>query len=380
MKALVVGLGVIGRATSLALIERGFQVQGFDALNKTHTMGSSHGESRIIRTAYFEHPDYVPLAKRSFQLWRELELQTGASLLEDAPCLTVGKPGSSVVAGVLEAARIHGLSVEQLDRGEAKRRYPWLKVDQDWTCALEKEAGVLHADRCRKALLDRALELGGQLEFESPVEDWGETALGVWVKSQGKRFEADLLVLCPGPWAGSLLGDLGGSLRVMRQVVGWTKWVDLEMRGEGKPSFPVFFFDTPEGYYYGMRAEDWNGVKVARHYGAPELETVEGMGLDPNQDDAAVLEAFVRQRVPGLADLKSNPLIQRMEVCRYTLTPDRHFLLGKLAEGPSRVIVAGGMSGHGFKFAPALGELVADLALGGRSAKVPELFSPRRLQ
>ena len=373
MRVIVVGLGVIGRAVSLGLSRRGISVVGLDARGPLHREGSSHGESRIIRTAYYEHPDYVPLAKESFRLWTRLERETlgVGNLLENRACLTVGKPDSEVVAGVVRAAAEHGLAVEQLDAGELEKQFDWLKSGQGWKGVLEQEAGILHADRCRQALARRAGELGADLRFETAVREWGSSQLGVWVKTDGGVVEGDRLVLCPGPWALGLIGPIAKPLRVMRQVSGWT-----EMAGGVPGGLPVFFFDTHEGYFYGMRAADGTGVKMARHYGAPECGDVGEIENEPVLQDRLCLESFARKHTPGLCELGNQETIGRMEVCRYTLSPDRHFVVGELPGHCGLAHVAGGMSGHGFKFAPAIGEMVTACLLEGK--RPLEMFSPGR--
>lgn len=373
MRVLVVGQGVIGRAVCWALAGRNVEVLGYDAREAHHREGSSHGESRIIRTAYFEHPDYVPLAQKSFELWRALEGETEKSgiLLEDAPCLTIGKPDSSVVAGVIRAASEHGLEVEELNSNNLANRFPWLRCETGWTGVLEKAAGVLDADACRLALAESAVNKGAQISFGQAVLSWGVGGEKVWIKTAFGQVEGDYLVLCPGPWAREVFGPQGDTLKIMRQVVGWTRFDTPLHRG-----FPVFFFDTPEGYYYGMRGADRRGVKIARHYGAPELDSVLEARDEPDSQDAIVLDEFVRKYTPGMVDPVGGPAVERMEVCRYTLTPDRHFLVGELPGFGGKVQVAGGMSGHGFKFAPAIGALMADTLLDGHQP--PALFSPFR--
>jgi sarcosine oxidase len=346
---------------------------GLDARGPLHREGSSHGESRIIRTAYYEHPDYVPLAKESFRLWTRLEQETHGVgyLLENRACLTVGKPDSEVVAGVVRAAAEHGLAVEQLDAGELEKQFDWLKSGQGWKGALEQEAGILHADRCMQALARRAGELGADFRFETAVREWGSNRLGIWVKTDGGVIEGDRLVLCPGPWALSLIGPIAKPLRVMRQVSGWT-----EIAGGVPAGLPVFFFDTPEGYFYGMRAADGSGVKMARHYGAPECGDVGEIENEPVLQDRVCLEGFARKHTPGLCELGNQETIGRLEVCRYTLSPDRQFVVGELPGHCGLVHVAGGMSGHGFKFAPAIGEMVTAGLLEGK--RPLEMFSPGR--
>lgn len=182
----------------------------------------------------------------------------------------------------------------------------------------------------------------------------------------------DRLVLCPGAWVTVLLGKQGKNVRVMRQVAGWTK-----MEGGAPKGLPVFFFDTPEGYFYGMRAADQSGVKMAQHYVAPELETLEGLNGQPCLEDAMYLDRFARKYKPGLCGPRPKMSMERMEVCRYTLTLDRHFLLGELPGNAGLVHVAAGMSGHCFKFAPVIGEMVAAGLVEGKA--LHEMFSVGRV-
>jgi len=344
MRVIVVGLGVIGRAVCLGLSRRGFEVCGFDARAPLHREGSSHGESRIIRTAYFEHPDYVPLARESMRLWKliEREKSENVSLLDSRPCLVLGKPGSQVVDGVLAAAQTHGLRVNRYSQVELQTEFPWLRAGEGWSGVLEFESGILHADRCRQALGDLAVHHGAKLNFGAKIGEWGVQKDKVWAKGPAGIIEADRIILCPGPWANGTKGLDGFPLKVMRQVSGW-----LETDPGVAFGLPVFFFDAPEGYFYGMRSPDGNSIKLARHYGAPEKSTVLETMDEPSTHDADCLANFVSNHLPGLINRGREVTICKISVCRYTLTPDRHFLIGDLPGNLGFSFTAAGMSGHG---------------------------------
>jgi len=373
MRVIVIGLGVIGRAVCLGLARRGVQVRGFDARTSVHREGSSHGESRIIRTAYFEHPDYVPLARESLRLWRGIEREKTerAPLLDPRPCLVLGKPESLVVNGVLTAAHAHGLRVNRYSQEELGAEFPWLRAGESWSGVLEFESGILHADRCRQALGDLAVRHGAELNFGAKIVGWGVRGDRVWAESPAGMVEAERIVLCPGPWASETKGLGGLPLKVMRQVSGW-----METDSRVASGLPVFFFDTPDGYFYGMRSPEGNSVKLARHYGAPEKSNVLETMDEPNADDADCLARFVSSHIPGLIPSGREATIRKMEACRYTLTPDRHFLVGELPGYSGTCFTAAGMSGHGFKFAPAIGEMVASALVG--KGVFPGIFSPTR--
>jgi sarcosine oxidase len=373
---IVIGLGGMGSATAWQLSRRGARVLGLEQFAPGHDRGSSHGHTRIIRQAYYEHPAYVPLVRRAFEGWYDLEQRQGVHLLTSCPCLTLGPPAGELVAGVLRSAAEHGLPIESLTAQEVMRRYPAFHVSADagLVGVVEHTAGFLYVDRCVTAMADEARQLGATLRYNESVLGWQGPRPGqryVEVNTSAGSYRADRLVLAAGPWAGRLLGAWGKSLRVMRQVVLWLGATDETLFRRDR--FPVFIADTAGGVYYGLPALDERGLKVARHYGAPEVPGPDEVERTAGPADEANVRGFVRAHLPG-----ADGPCRAASVCLYTLTPDRHFLIDGHPDA-SAVVVAAGFSGHGFKFAPVVGEVLADLTLTGRTAWPIELFRIARL-
>jgi sarcosine oxidase len=365
---IVIGLGGMGTAAAWQLAQRGAKVLGLEQFRLGHDRGSTHGHTRIIRQAYYEHPDYVPLVRRAYEGWYDLEQRQGVHLLTSCPCLTLGPPAGELVSGVRRSAAEHSLPVEDLSLAEVTRRHPAFvfPADCDMVGVVEHTAGFLYVDRCVTAMINEAGRLGATLLSDEAVLGWQETASGVVVRTASGQHEAAKLIVTAGPWAARLLGTFGAALRVMRQVVFWMSVADPPSFRRDR--FPVFIADTPGGYFYGLPALDDRGVKIARHYGAPEVDRVEQIERTITADDEAPIRGFVRAYLPGADGPRGGA-----STCVYTLTPDRHFVID-LAPGSDRVAVAAGFSGHGFKFAPAVGEVLADLAEHGRTAWPIELF------
>lgn len=354
---IVLGVGGMGSAACFELARRGRRVLGLEQFPLVHARGSSHGQTRIIRTAYYEHPAYVPLLRRAFERWYDLEQLTGRHLLTECRCLNVGPETSELVEGVRASVREHALAAEELTGDEIGQRFPALRFLGSFVGILEANAGFLAVEECVRAHIDAAIALGAIIKAEEVVRDWKPTAAGVEVTTQKGTYQAEKLIVTAGAWATKLLADMGVPLAVMRQTL---LWFDA---GSGaaafrRDEFPIFIADVPGGPFYGLPAIDRFGVKVARHYGAPELPDPDGVDWDVREADVAAMRPLIDTYLPGLGALTMG------QVCMYTLTPDRHFVIDHHPRWP-QVAVACGFSGHGFKFAPVVGEIVADLAERG---------------
>jgi sarcosine oxidase len=365
---IVLGLGGMGSAAAAALARRGTTVLGLEQFGFAHHRGSSHGRTRIIRTAYYEHPAYVPLVRRAFTLWAELEARTGRKLLTPCPCLTVGEPDGELIRGVRRAAVEHGLSVEPLTAKEVEARFPQFRVPDGFAGVLEQSAGFLAVEDCVQSHIDDAFAHGADLRADEPAVEWRAVGDGVEVKTAKGSYTAGRLIITAGAWATHLLADLGVPLTVMRQV----QWWFGDAGSFAADRFPIFLLDTPAGAYYGLPSVDGLGMKCARHYGAPDLPSPDRVNWTVEPGEEADVRAFLARHLPA-AD---GPPVAA-EVCMYTLTPDRHFVIDLHPRFP-QVAVACGFSGHGFKFAPTVGEILADLALTGRTDHPIELFRAGR--
>jgi sarcosine oxidase len=369
--AIVLGLGGMGSAAAYHLAACGASVLGLEQFPLVHRRGSSHGHTRIIRTAYYEHPDYVPLVRRSFMLWHELGAQLGRKLLTPLPCLSLGPPESELIRGVEKAAAEHRLDTERLSADALKWRYRQFRMPADMVGVIEQSAGALFVEECVRAYLDAAASTGrADLRAEEPAASWASHPTHVAVTTARGTYTAAHLVVTAGAWAASLLADLGVPLRVMRQVQHW--FMPADPIAFGPDRFPVFIADTPAGAFYGLPSLAGQGLKLAGHYAAPELMSPDKVDWAVTDADSDSAVAFLRNHMPTAAD---RPV--RSEVCMYTLSPDRHFVIDRHPYHP-RVSVACGFSGHGFKFSPVVGEILADLALTGTTSHPIGLFRANR--
>lgn len=372
---IIVGLGGMGSAAACHLAGRGLRVLGLDRFDPPHDRGSSHGSTRVIRQAYFEHPAYVPLLLRAYEGWRNLERASGQPLLLLPGGLMIGPPDSEVVSGSLRSARLHGLPHQLLEAAELRRRFPAFRLPETHVALFEEAAGLVFCEKAIRAHLDLAARRGASLRFQSPVLQWRVRPGGVEVvTTQGTDF-AGRLVLTPGPWAPELLRDLGLPLTVERQVLCW-----FDPPGGialfQPDRFPIYIWQrSPNCSPYGFPAVDGNrgGVKIAL-YRSPETETCTPESVDRKirNSDETNLREVIREFLPAL----DGPLL-RATTCLYTLTPDLHFIIDRHPAHPE-VIVAGGFSGHGFKFCSVVGEMIADLVTDRAPACDLSLFRSTR--
>lgn len=370
--AIVVGLGGMGSAAVSALARRGLRVLGLDQFAAGHDRGSSHGQTRIIRTAYYEHPDYVPLCRAAFNEWHALEQRTGRHLLTACPCLSLGRPDSELVAGVLSAARRHGLAVESLVADDVRRRFPQFRFGDDIVGVIEHASGFLYVDHCVQALQADAWAHRAELRFGEPVLEWTGAGETVAVRTEWETLTARHLVITAGPWAMYTLAALNLPLTVMRQLPLW--FAPRDPAAFRRDNFPIFIADIPEGAFYGLPMIDPAGVKVARHYGAPEMPGPDAVNRAVTDDDERPVREFLSKHLPGADGPRT-----RGNVCLYTLTPDRHFIVDRHPDF-ANVAIAAGFSGHGFKFAPVVGEMLADAVTEDLPRFATSLFRIARFQ
>jgi sarcosine oxidase len=364
---IVLGLGAMGLAAAWRLASRGLRVLGLDQYTLPHTLGSSHGHTRIIRQAYYEHPDYVPLLRHAYAGWHEMEQLTGQHLFTQCPCLSLGPPEGELIQGVIRASREHALPLETLSPDEVLARFPAFSHLDSFAAVVEPTAGVLAVEESLRAMARLASGHSAILRERVAMRDWRREGDGVAVVTDEGTVHAARLVITAGPWAARVLATQAPPLRVMRQVVFWFSAAELARFRRDR--FPVFIADTPGGYFYGMPAFDSRGVKVAQHYGAPEMDDPDAIERTITAADEQPVRDFLRRYLP-----EADAPVSEASTCIYTLTPDRHFWIDSLDEA---VVVAAGFSGHGFKFAPVVGEILADRAMHGRTALPAQLFQRR---
>jgi sarcosine oxidase len=367
---IVLGVGGMGSAACYELARRGRRVLGLEQFELVHVRGSSHGHTRIIRTAYAEHPGYVPLVKRAFEKWYDLEQFSGKHLLTECPCLNAGPPGSEHVEGVRVSVREHKLVAEELTGDQINRRFPAFRFPTGYTGVIEQAAGFLYVEECVRAHIDSAVSLGAVIHAEEAVRSWKVVGDSVEVTTDKGTYRAAKLIVTAGAWATKLLSDIGVPLCVMRQTL---LWFDPRERSYNfrRDRFPIFIVDVPGMPFYGLPAIDRHGVKVARHYGAPELPNPDGVRWEITDADIAAMRPLLDTYLSGLGAFTKG------QVCMYTVSPDKHFVIDVHPAHP-QVSVACGFSGHGFKFAPTVGEILADLAEQGRTKYEIGMFSTKR--
>ncbi|HEV3364377.1 MAG TPA: N-methyl-L-tryptophan oxidase [Acidimicrobiia bacterium] len=376
---IVVGLGGMGSAAAYHLSRRGQRVLGLEQFGRVHDRGSSHGGSRLIRHACYEDPAYVPLVQRALGLWRELEESSGEKVLLNTGVLVLGSPDCPRVIGAQAVAAQFGLDHEMLSAPAIRRRFPTLLPSDDTVAYYEAGAGVLHPERAVAAHLDLAEAAGAEFHFVEPVVEWsGNGGGGLTVRTEAGSYSAGRLVVCPGAWAPDLLGDLRIRLTPQRLVV-----TRFQPEGGVTPFLPdrspVWLWDTGTNSELGF---------AGLLYGFPALDGPDG-GVKLSQVDERPCTAGTVDRVVTAAEIEDvaaalrshltvalGPVVEA-RVCMWVNTPDHHFVLGPLPEEPE-VIVAAGCSGHGFKYVPVIGEILAELVVDGKTSHSVALFDPGR--
>ena len=357
-----------GAAAARALAHRGTNVIGFDRYTPPHALGSSHGETRILRTAYFEHPMYVPLVQDALGRWLSLARTSGRALFRQTGGLSIGDADGALVSGVIKSINTHGLPHEVLPARDLRSRYPALEPPPGAIGVLEPDAGALAAEDCVVALLEDASSAGATLRFDEAVTGWREQKGGVLIETSRGTTETDALVLCVGPWLSRFAAVRELGLTVERQVV---FWYALEGAADG---LPVVIWEASEDALLYAIPGPGSRVKAALHHGGEivDPDTVDRVASEV--DEARVAELLGRLMPQALR----RPAVAH-SVCLYTNTPDWDFLLDRMP-GEEHVYIMSACSGHGFKFAPAMGELIADLILDERPRPDLEPFHTERLR
>ena len=357
-EVIVIGVGGMGSAALAALARRGVAACGIERFAIGHDRGSSHGRTRIIRKAYFEHPDYVPLLDRAYELWDELEASCGEELFRRCGFLTVGQPGGETIEGLEACYAAYDRPHERLAAAQVSERFPQFRLDPGMVGFHDPLGGYLRVEACVERHVEQARARGAVLLSETPVRSWRSTSDGVAVQTDGGEITAGALIVSTGAWLAPELARLGVATRVWRKV---QLWFDAPAEGYGDDRLPTFYFETDGGHFYGFPDVEGRGVKVAEHVADTTIEDPDALDRDLRPDDPLPVLGFIRDHLPAVPRE-----IAAHAVCMYTMTPDAHFIIDRHPLHP-RVVLAGGFSGHGFKFAPAVGEVLADLAVRGET-------------
>jgi sarcosine oxidase len=370
--AIVIGLGAHGSAAALALARRGARVLSLEVGERGHELGSSGGRSRMIRRAYFEDATYLPLLAAAWSAWDRLSEAAGETLVEITGGLYGGPADSDVFRGSVESATLQGIPHEVLDASEIRRRWPVFTLGDEMGGLYDPGAGMIRPEQAIAAQLRLAVDAGAEVRFRERVVDWRPAPLGgLEVETDLSVYAADYLVIAAGAWTGSFVPDVKLPIEIERIPVFWFE-PNVPVADVAHGRFPVWLMDTAtDGTFYGFPYDDEAGLKVSRHHS--------GNIVDPDTVDRAErpadlerVRAFMRGHMAG-AD---GPLRTSM-VCLYATTPDLAFVVDVHPAVPG-VAYASACSGHGFKFAPVIGEILADLALTGSTRQPIEQFRASR--
>lgn len=359
---IVIGLGGAGSSALNHLARRGVRSLGLDQFPAAHDRGSSHGHTRMIRQAHYEEPAYVPLVLWSYPQWLALEQRTGRRLYHEVGVLQVGPSEGTVIPGVLASARAHGLEVEPLSAAEIELRFPGFRARGPVSGLFERRAGYLLVEDCITTQLHEAAGLGAELRTDEHVHSWrvnGRTAI---VETEQGEYQAGRLIIAAGAWSAQLLAGLGINLTIRRKPQYWYAPRTSDYRNS-----PGFLFDAPAGLFYGFPDLPHVGLKVAQHSGGEPIAGPDQIDRNVDPRDQQRVEAFLGEYLPGVSQT-----CLKHSVCMYVTAADDHFIVDRHPHW-DEVVFAAALSGHGFKFTPALGQALADLALEG-STKVPTGF------
>lgn len=360
----VLGTGGVGSACLFQLARRGVSALGIDAFPPGHSRGSSHGDTRIIRQAYFEHPSYVPLIQRAYGHWRDLESDSGHTLMELCGLALAGPPNGDAIRGSRLSAGIHQVDLRNLSTREAEDRLPGFQIPDGLDVVFEPEAGFLHVEDAVRSHVDRAVAMGARLALGEKVKAWSSNGRTVTLKTDSGEIEADSLVVTAGAWTSQILADLDDAptIKILRKVLMWhpvrTRNYSIEHGG------CAFLFEIPGGTFYGLPCIDGKTLKLAEHTGGEVVSDPDQPDRTLRESDVAPIASFIDAVMP---DLDRTPV--RHTVCMYSMSPDSHFILDRHPRHPN-VVIGAGFSGHGFKFTPTIGEALTDLVLNG-STELP---------
>jgi sarcosine oxidase len=366
----VIGAGMAGSAAAMHLARRGARVTLFDQFAYGHDRGSSHGATRLFRIAYFEHPDYVPILQRAHSMWKALEKKAGEQLFFETGVLEAGPPDGGFMQGLAKAIADHGLSVPLLGAADIARDHPQIKLPAHFIAYFEPEAGFVMAGATVMHQIRLAKEAGATLRPESAVTGWTPTADGVVVESAAGSEKFDRVVIAAGAWANGLLNLPAAGVKPWPRTLFWRRPQTDEF-ALGK--FACFAVEEEDGrFFYGFPAIDGAGVKVAEHSGGGAIARPEDRGDEPEPGESEAIDAFLSQRIPALAHQPGT--FQR---CLYEVSADHQFLIDRHPLS-DRVVFAAGLSGHGFKFSPVLGEALSIMTLEDRTPEHFEFLSLAR--
>ncbi|GAA0254894.1 N-methyl-L-tryptophan oxidase [Haladaptatus pallidirubidus] len=357
---IVIGVGGMGSAATYHLARRGLDVLGLERFDIPHTQGSSHGITRIIRRAYYEHPSYIPLIERAYELWDELADRTGRPVIHRTGSIDAAPEGNVVFEGSLRSCEEHDIPHEILTGAELTDRFPGYRLPEDYKALYQPDGGFVVPEESIIGHVEAAQEEGADIRARQRVLDWEETSGGgVRVKTSEATYEAENLVLAAGAWNYKHADALDGLAVPERQVLAWFQ--PDEPSAFEPDSLPVWNISAPEGRFYGLPIYGVPGFKLGKYHHLDEQVDPDDWNTEPGPEDERLLRDFTEKYFP-----KAAGQTMRLATCMFTNSPDEHFILDTLPDHP-QVAVGAGFSGHGFKFASIIGEILADLAVEGET-------------
>ena len=361
---IVLGVGSMGSSACYHLAKQGHKVLGLEQFDIPHELGSHAGQSRIIRKAYAELTDYVPLLERAYQNWKTLETETGAQVYFKTGLVYFGKPSDPFITGVKQSSEKYKVPVNSLSADEVKRKYPQFNLPAGFEHLEEPDAGFVTPERSILLFTEQAVQRGAVIRTKEKVSEWKRENGVITVKTNKGVYSAKKLVITAGPWAGKMIPGFNSKLKITRQAVAWMKpkkwdnftlgnfpcWI-IEDDGQSFYGFPIL----PVGKFGGPL-----GLKLAKHYPGGDISDPDTINRIPKEQDENELIQALNKFIP---DAYEETLV--MKTCMYTNTPDEHFVLDYLPGYNKDVAIATGFSGHGFKFASVVGEIMTDLTTKG---------------
>jgi len=375
---IVIGVGSMGSAACYYLSKRGYKVLGLEQFDISHEFGSHAGQSRIIRKAYFEHPDYVPLLERAYKNWNDLEKETGEELYFKTGLLYAGTSSNEMIKGVKRSAFLYNLELEQLNNADAVKRFPQFLFPKSFEILFEPEAGFLPPEKSIRLYASQAKKNGATINTNEKVIEWKKEGNGVILKTDKSIYQCNKLIITTGAWAGKMIPGFSEKIKVTRQFVAWIKTKDdIQFALNIFPCWMVGD-DEKHGCYYGFPLLDTKkfgepgGLKLAHHF-PKEVTDPDKVDRQTTENDIQNLKYCLDKYLPGVFDS-----ILHTKICLYGNSPDENFIIDRLPGYEENVSIACGFSGHGFKFASVIGEILADLAIEGRSDLPIEFLNAKR--
>jgi sarcosine oxidase len=362
---IVLGVGSMGSSACYQLAKSGHKVLGLEQFDIPHELGSHGGQSRIIRKAYFEHPDYVPLLERSYQNWKSLEEETGAQLYFKTGLLYFGKAEHALIKGLRESASKYSIRVDTLSEQEQERQFPQFNIPSGYERLIEPDAGFLLPERSVLLYTQQAIRAGATIHTKEKTIEWKKSGSTITVKTSKATYQCKKLIITAGPWATKMVPNFSKNLKVTRQMIAWVKpkdWSKFELGNF--PCWTIADHERP-GIFYGfpiLPVAQFGGpigLKLAHHFHGT-VSDPDTINRIPTPADEDILVSALNKFMP-----EGYESTHVMKTCMYTNTPDENFILDFVPGYEKEVVVATGFSGHGFKFASVVGEIMADLAMKG---------------